>query len=60
MTFKTNDLKPTHFEEDGTYWLVNNGIWYYWRELWGWCGYIGQVNTAFLASKQQLMHEIKK
>ncbi|MBF7685994.1 hypothetical protein I2F17_09210 [Acinetobacter sp. B10A] len=53
MIFASN-FKPTHFEEDGTYWLCNNGLWYYWSDIWGWCGYIGQINTAFLASKQPL------
>lgn len=54
MTFKKNDPKPTHIENDGTYWLCQDGNWYWWRDSVGWCGYIGKVNKAFLGNKRPL------
>lgn len=41
-------LGATHIESDGTYWRNLNGDWFYWREIWGWCQYVGLKNKNFL------------
>ncbi len=38
----------THIESDGTYWKNEDADWYFWRDLWGWCQYVGQKNRSFL------------
>lgn len=47
-------IKATHIENDGTYWLLENNTWYFWRNRWGWSQYVGKVNDAFLANKTLL------
>ncbi|EXB76824.1 hypothetical protein ACE5JW_11635 [Acinetobacter radioresistens] len=37
----------TRIENDGTYWKEVNGQWFYWREIWGWCPYVGSLNQNF-------------
>jgi len=44
----------THIETDGTFWKCINGRWYYWKERFGWCGYIGGVNAIFMNNKNEL------
>ena len=44
----------THIENDGTFWNCTNGVWTYWSEVFGWCGYIGAVNQMFLNNKNEL------
>ncbi|MCX0338298.1 hypothetical protein [Acinetobacter radioresistens] len=40
-------LDYTHIEHDGTPWKEFNGEWFYWREVWGWCQYVGSKNQNF-------------
>lgn len=44
----------THTDNDGTYWKDNDGYWYYWDEIFEWCGYIGPVNQMFLNNKNPI------
>lgn len=44
----------THIENDGTFWNCTNGVWTYWSDVFGWCGYIGAVNQMFLDNKSEL------
>ncbi len=44
----------THIENDGTFWKCTNGRWYYWKEHFGWCGYVGVVNKIFMNNKNEL------
>ncbi|WP_347461049.1 hypothetical protein ABEF79_06945 [Acinetobacter sp. ANC 7454] len=37
----------THIEFDGTYWKNLNNDWFFWREGWGWCQYVGLKNKSF-------------
>ncbi|MEB5477283.1 hypothetical protein [Acinetobacter pollinis] len=46
--------QATHIENDGTYWRCENGLWYWWRDNFGWCGYIGKVDDSFLGNKTAL------
>ncbi|WP_171334243.1 hypothetical protein [Acinetobacter sp. CFCC 10889] len=44
-------MKPhgaTHIENDGTYWMqTSTNEWYWWRDGWGWCQYVGAKNKGF-------------
>ena len=44
----------THTDNDGTYWKDKDGYWYYWDEIFEWCGYIGPVNQMFLNNKNPI------
>lgn len=38
----------THIENDGTYWLkTDSNDWFFWRNGWGWCQYVGIKNKSF-------------
>jgi len=37
----------THIENDGTPWKNVEGDRFFWREVWGWCPYVGPKNSNF-------------
>lgn len=37
----------THIDNDGDYWKRENGRWFFYREYFGWCAYVGPVNNSF-------------
>ena len=51
---KSKPTDATHLEIDGTLWKNDKGVWWFWREHWGWCGYVGMVNSNFLNKFTQL------
>ncbi|MFX9938926.1 hypothetical protein ABTP77_21460, partial [Acinetobacter baumannii] len=47
-------IGSTHIETDGTYWSNWQGGWFFWKESFGWCRYVGSVNQAFLNNKREI------
>ncbi|MGP4772546.1 hypothetical protein ACS125_18660 [Acinetobacter sp. PFS20] len=46
--------QTTHIETDGTFWSNWQGNWFFWRNNFGWCPYVGSVNKAFLNNKREI------
>lgn len=44
----------THLENDGTPWKNDKGAWFWWRDGWGWCRYVGSVNQAFIQKFKEI------
>lgn len=47
-------MDATHRELDGTFWKNEKGTWAFWRDGWGWCQYVGIVNSNFLKKFMEL------
>lgn len=47
-------MGSTHIETDGTFWSNWQGNWFFWRDKFGWCQYVGSVNQAFLNNKREI------
>lgn len=47
-------MDATHIEIDGTLWKKEKGTWVFWRKGWGWCQYVGIINSNFLKKFTEL------
>ena len=44
----------THVDRDGDYWKCDNGQWYFYRDGFGWCAYVGLKNQSFFAKLREI------